>query len=379
MMVPILEAISHNGLGINAEYQREFLGRIQHDRDAINETIQGQIPPSCRKEKTWKREPKVQDGIFLRNTDDGKKQWYKLLPFNPRSWQQVAELAKALGAKLPKKVEAESEDDVSTEAKHLKKLFKKYPIFRDIYDYRQHDKLVTSYSWELGTDSRVHPTFGFHPSTWRKSCRNPNIQTIPKRNDLAKAFRKMIVPRAGHVLIEGDSAAIEAVLVGHHASSERYIRLAKAGVHGWVTSALHGEHLSLDQPDAVLSAACQAAKAKWPDDYEKCKRVVHLSNYLGTPRRITEEYPDEFPREAEASRLQEFYFSTDAGKDVRAWQKKTVEIAHANKGLENSFGLRHRLFSLYAWNAYRQSWEFGDDAKRAVAFVPQSDASFVQS
>ena len=31
-MVPILEAISHNGLGINAEYQREFLGRIQHDR-----------------------------------------------------------------------------------------------------------------------------------------------------------------------------------------------------------------------------------------------------------------------------------------------------------------------------------------------------------
>jgi hypothetical protein len=189
----------------------------------------------------------------------------------------------------------------------------------------------------------------------------------------------MIVPRAGHVLIEGDSAAIEAVLVGHHASSERYIRLAKAGVHGWVTSALHGEQVSLDLPNDALSAACQAAKAKWPDDYEKCKRVVHLSNYLGTPRRITEEYPDEFPREAEAARLQEFYFSTDAGKDVRAWQKKTVEIAHANKGLENSFGLRHRFFSLYAWNAYRQAWEFGDDAKRAVAFVPQSDASFVQS
>jgi hypothetical protein len=304
-------------------------------------------------------------------------------------------LAKAVGAKLPKKEQAKDDDDVSTEAKQLKRVAKKWPVFGDILSYRQYDKLVTSYSWELHNDSRVHSQFGHHPSTWRKSSRGPNIQTIPKRSDLAKSFRKMIVPREGHVLVEGDSAAIEAVIVGFLAGSPRYIRLAKAGVHGWLTAALHEEPISLDQPDDALSVACKAAKARWPDDYEKCKRVVHLSNYLGTPRRITEEYPEEFPREAEAARLQDFYFSTEAGRDVRAWQKHTVEIAHANKGLENHFGLRHRFYSLYAWNEYRyrkalelgieeviarhEAWGFGDDAKRAVAFCPQSDASFVQS
>ena len=189
----------------------------------------------------------------------------------------------------------------------------------------------------------------------------------------------MIVAEPGHVLIEGDSAAIEAVLVGWLAGSERYMRLARAGVHGWLTSALHGRVISLDLSDTDLATACKNAKHEWPDDYEKCKRVTHLTGYLGTPRRIFEEYPDDFASEAEARRLQQFLLATDAGTDVKAWQRKTVEMAHAQKYLENFFGLRHRFYSLWQWNARLQAWEFGDDAKRAVAFCPQSIASFVQS
>ena len=378
-LTPVLEAISHNGLGIDPVRQRELFETLTKERDDIAVTIQTAIPASVLKEKVWKRPPKVMEGVYLRNLEDGSRQWYRRLPFSPRSWQQVQQLAVALGVKLPHKQDSDDPDDTSTDDKALKRAAKKHKVFGDIREYRKRDKLITAYQWPLDAQSRVHPTFAFHPSTWRKSCRNPNVQTIPKRSDLAKAFRKMIVPRAGNVLIEGDSAAIEAVIVGWLAGSQRYIRLARAGVHGWITSALHGKPISLDTSDAALTAACQAAKAEWPEDYEKCKRVVHLSNYCGTPRRIAEEYPDEFPRETEAAKLQAFYFGTDAGADIKRWQKQTIEIAHANKGLENHFGLRHRFYSLYSYDSRRQSYVLGDDAKRAVAFVPQSDASFVQS
>jgi hypothetical protein len=379
-VTPILEAISRNGLGIDPVRQKELFETLTAERDSIYVAIQTAIPAKCRVEKVWKRCPKnVTDDTFVRLDAEGKKQWYRLLPWNPRAWPQVQKLAVALGAKLPKKQDTDDPNDTSTDDKALKRIQKRYPVFGQIREYRKRDKLITAYQWGLDAHNRVHPTFAFHPSTWRKSCRNPNIQTIPKRSDLAKAFRKMIVPRSGNVLIEGDSAAIEAVIVGWLAGSERYVRLARAGVHGFVTAALHGTIISLETTDAALSAACQQAKKEWPDDYEKCKRVVHLSNYCGTPRRIAEEYPDEFPRETDAARLQNFYFETDAGKDIKAWQKQTIEIAHANKGLENHFGLRHRFYSLYSYDSRRGQYVLGEDAKRAVAFVPQSDASFVQS
>jgi hypothetical protein len=210
------------------------------------------------------------------------------------------------------------------------------------------------------------------------SCRNANLQTIPKRSDLARLFRRMIVATPGHKLIEGDSAAIEAVLVGYFAGSARYRRLAKCGVHGWLTAKLHGLEIPLTLEDSELQRQSKLSKKQWPEDYEKMKRVVHLSNYLGTKRRIHEEYPDDFPTEREAAKLQQFYLGSDPGQDVRAWQKATVELAHASKALENNFGLRHRFYSLYAWNARRSTWEFGDDAKRAVAFRPQSAAAAIQ-
>lgn len=395
-VTPILEAISRNGLGINPAAQKEFFDVLVKERDAIYDVIQAKIPLHVFKIKSWKRKPKIVDADGYATVTIGRKDDEKItarvklilypeggmwarLPFNPRSWEMVQDLGSALGAKLPKKQDAKDDDDTSTDDKALKKAARKFPVFEDIRQYRKRDKLITSYNWELDKENRCHPVFGYHPSTWRKSCRQPNIQTIPKRSDLAKQFRKMIVPRPGNVLIEGDSAAIEAVIVGWLAGSQRYIRLARAGVHGWITSALHGEPLSLDISDDALIAGCRLAKEKWPDDYEKCKRVVHLSNYCGTPRRIAEEYPDEFPTESSAGQLQSFYFSTEAGQDIKAWQKQTIEIAHANKGLENHFGLRHRFYSLYSYDSRRQCYVLGEDAKRAVAFVPQSDASFVQS
>lgn len=428
---PVLQSMGRKGLRINRAYQTAFMAQLEAEWDLSNAELQALVPDHIKPRHQWKRAPKDMTGVVElplpspeqqailaaagdklgalladlasqpdtgagRSEQDGSSQhivesahkrltsapyrYERIEPFNPDSWPQVTALAKHLGIKLPPRESSKESDEeaLATDKKTLGKYAKKYPAIACILKCRERWKLISTYKWKLDDDDRVHYTLGYHPSTWRLSCRNANLQTIPKRSDLAHLFRRMITATPGHKIVEGDAAAIEAVLVGHFAGSVRYMRLAKSGVHGWLTSALHGNMIPLQLPDTELTTLCRAAKKLWPEDYEKMKRVVHLSNYLGTKRRIHEEYPDDFPTEREAGKLQQFYLGSDAGLDVRAWQKATVERAHADKALENHFGLRHRFYSLYAWNARRSSWEFGDDAKRAVAFRPQSAAAAIQ-
>lgn len=399
---PILADMGRKGLCIDRAYQTAFMAQLEAERDVEDVKIQALVPDSIKLIKRWKRPPKDMVGVMeisvpiavpldtsIQALVDGiepKKRkilpyrYQRRLPFNQNSWQQIQTLAAHLGIKLPKResIKESDEEALATDQKTLKKYVKQYPVFGHILEYRKRDKLLSTYRWKLDINDRVHYQLSFWPSTWRLGCRAYNLQTIPKRSDLAKSFRRMIVASPGCKLVEGDAAAIEALLVGYFANSPRYMRLAKAGVHGWLTSSLHGEHIPIDLPFDELSKRCKGAKSKWPGDYEKCKMVVHLSAYLGTPRRIHEEHSELFPTEREARDLQNFLLQSEPWQDVKAWQKKTVEIAHANKALENGFGLRHRFYTLYAWNVRRQVWEFGEDAKRAVAFVPQSAAAAIQ-
>jgi DNA polymerase I-like protein with 3'-5' exonuclease and polymerase domains len=186
------------------------------------------------------------------------------------------------------------------------------------------------------------------------------VQTVPKRNDLAAEFRRMVVAAPGCLLVECDSSAIEAVLVGYFAGSQRYINLAKRGVHKWLAEKYAGRPVSKSEPL-----------------YDQIKRVVHLSNYMGTPQRIHEEYPNEFATVAEARKLQDFYFSTDEGQDVRKWQQSTLEQAHKEHMLETPWKQRHYFYDVF--HSANGQWSMGDDAKRAVAFRPQASASAIQT
>lgn len=310
---------------------------------------------------------------------DAGYQYVRILPFNPNSSDQVQALAKALKVKLPKKYDAAGtdEDSLTTEHKFLLAPARNHKAFALVLRCRERGKLINTYKWGLNSAGRVTTVYGFHPATWRKSSRSANLQNIPKRSHLAKQFRRMIVAAPGHMLVEADSQAIEAVLVGWFAGSERYIRLAKAGVHGWLTAAYHSKPISLSDPD--LAALCAESKAQWPDTYEKCKRVIHLSNYKGTPTRIAEEYPEDFPTVAAARKLQEFYFETEPGQDIRKWQDKVCLQAAHDCYLENPFRYRHWFYSVSQWDRRRECYVAGDDAKRAIAFLPQSTASACQS
>jgi uracil-DNA glycosylase len=423
---PILQTMGRTGILIDPVEREHFMGVLQQEHDAAFSELQTVVPDSVKPVKWWKRPPKDMTGVVelaphpksdslvnglsrpgrdvvpLWNTQaeathastmlaevlpaaDAQKwlaaaggyNYMRVEPFLPGSWLQVQKLAEALGVRLPKKRDAEDDDDVSTERKYLLAPARKHRAFALVLSCRERGKLLSTYNWPTDRMGRATTIYGWAPSTLRKSSRSVNLQNIPKRSKLAKQFRKMIVAAPGHLLIEADSSAIEAVLVGWFANSPSYIKLAKAGIHGWMVAAYHGYEISIDDVD--LARKCAEAKAEWPDDYDPMKRIVHLSAYKGTPMRIAEEYPEEFPTVAAARKLQNFYFDTPAGQDIRRWHEQVCMQAAHDGYLDNPFGYRHYFYSVYNYDKRRDKFIPGDDAKRAVAFLPQSTASAVQT
>jgi DNA polymerase family A len=305
--------------------------------------------------------------------------YMRVEPFNPDSSDQVQALAKHFGVKLPLRKDSDDEDALSTEKKHLLRAAKKFPVFRLVLDCRERWKLISTYKWQLDVQNRVHTVLGHWPSTWRKGSRDYNLQNIPKRSDLAAEFRRMVVAPAGCVLLEADSSAIEAVLVGYFARSERYIRLARCGIHDWFNSVVHGEAIPLNLSEADLRGACKEAKRRYSkESREVAKRVIHLTAYHGTPERMQEEYPEHFATVAIARKLQNTLLATEPGDDLKRWWDETLKQAAHDRYLTTPFGARHRFFHVYGWDKRRQCYILGDDAKRAIAFRPQNSASMIQ-
>jgi hypothetical protein len=111
-----------------------------------------------------------------------------------------------------------------------------------------------------------------------------------------------------------------------------------------------------------------------------------------TPRKMWLEYPDTFPSIKEAGRLQGLYF--DLFPEIPAWHK---EVCHRVDGTKqhdgtttdawtlgvcqvwNPFGYLHRFYNVLDWERIEGEWysRFGEDAKRLIAFLPQSTAAAI--
>jgi hypothetical protein len=57
----------------------------------------------------------------------------------------------------------------------------------------------------------------------------------------------------------------------------------------------------------------------------------------------------------------------------------TRHQAHDQRFLDNHFGYRHYFYNVFTWNKKYGRHELGEDGKRCIAFIPQSDASAIQT
>lgn len=168
---------------------------------------------------------------------------------NLDSQQQILEALQQMG--VPVK---------NTSKLSLIPLAEEHPPVRALLDYRKAAKSVQAFGSSL--PKHVHPITGrIHPdyqqmgaATGRMSCRNPNLQQIPR----AKIFRSCFIPAPGYRLVVADYSQIELRVAAELSGDRRMIEAYQNNedLHR-LTAALIADK-SLDQ---VEKSERQAAKA----------------------------------------------------------------------------------------------------------------------
>lgn len=135
--------------------------------------------------------------------------------FNLNSPKQLGEVLFE-HLKLDPKAKKTATGQYATGEEILSKMRDKHPIINDILDYRQLQKLKSTYvdalPKEVRSESgRIHTTFSQTvAATGRLASVNPNLQNIPIRSEQGREIRKAFIARdENHVLVSADYSQIE--------------------------------------------------------------------------------------------------------------------------------------------------------------------------
>ena len=136
-------------------------------------------------------------------------------------------------SELSTKFEAELQNIKNSE--ELEKIRDQHPIVNKILEYRQIQKLDSTFVMGLKKsisekDGRVHTTFSqAMTNTGRLSSSDPNLQNIPIRTDLGSLIRETFVAKDGYVLIDADYSQIELRLLAAISHDEEMISAFREG------------------------------------------------------------------------------------------------------------------------------------------------------
>ena len=139
--------------------------------------------------------------------------------FNIKSTQQLGNvLFGTLGLKGGKKTKT----GYSTNEKVLRGLIGEHPIVEKILEYREHQKMLSTYVDPLlklalkDPKRRIYTTFvQTGTATGRLASKDPNLQNIPVRSELGRRVRRAFVAEEGFRLISIDYSQIELRLLAH--------------------------------------------------------------------------------------------------------------------------------------------------------------------
>ena len=147
--------------------------------------------------------------------------------FNINSPKQLGEI---LFEKMKLPVIKKTKSGYSTDVDVLEKLKKEDPIIEQILEYRQLNKLNSTYVEGLkpyinSKTKRIHSFF--HQTitaTGRISSTEPNLQNIPTRFELGKQLRKVFKPAENYIYIDADYSQIELRVLAHISNDEHMVQ-----------------------------------------------------------------------------------------------------------------------------------------------------------
>ena len=135
----------------------------------------------------------------------------------------------------------------STRETELEKLRGAHPIIADILEYREIQKLLSTYLDNLlpmlDSEGRLHAQFlQTGTTTGRMASQNPNLQNIPLRSERGRAIRGAFIASEGYTLVSFDYSQIELRLAAVLSGDTVLLDIFRSGrdVHSEVAARVFG-------------------------------------------------------------------------------------------------------------------------------------------
>ncbi len=240
--------------------------------------------------------------------------------------------------KLDEKAKKTKTGQYQTGEDVLMALAPKSDIVQDILDFRQLQKLKSTYVDALPQlvnpkTGRVHTSYNQAvAATGRLSSNNPNLQNIPIKTARGREVRKAFIPRdENHILLSADYSQIELRIIAEISEDPNMMEAFVKGldIHTATAAKVYGIDLS-----EVTSAQRRNAKAvNFGIIYGQS--AFGLSQTLGIPRK-------------EAAEIIENYFEQYAG--IKKYMADTMNFARENGYVETLMGRRRYLRDINSAN-----------------------------
>lgn len=241
--------------------------------------------------------------------------------------------------KLVEKPKKTKTGQYATGEEILNGLAAKHPMVSKILDFRELQKLKSTYVDALPAlispaDGRIHTSYNQAvAATGRLSSTNPNLQNIPVRTEKGRAIRKAFVPRGkDYVLMAADYSQIELRIMAAFAKDESMLDAFRQGKDIHATTASKIFKVKLE--DVNTDMRRKAKTANFGIIYGIS--AFGLSQRLGMPRR-------------EAADLIDAYF--EEFPSVKAYMDRVINEARENEYVETMLGRRRYLRDINSKNA----------------------------
>ncbi len=260
------------------------------------------------------------------------------MKFNVGSPKQLGEVLFDV-LKLDPKAKKTKTGQYKTDEEVLTALAEKAPIARAVVDYRQAQKLKSTYVDALPTminpkTGRVHTSFNQAvAATGRLSSNNPNLQNIPIRTEQGREVRKAFIPGGPEfTLLSADYSQIELRIITEISGDENMREAFEKGYDIHAATAAKVYNVPLEEVTSELRR--NAKTVNFGIIYGIS--AFGLSQRLGIPR-------------AEAAALIEQYFQTYP--KIKAYMTDIVDSAREKGYVETLLGRRRYIRDIHSANA----------------------------
>ena len=220
----------------------------------------------------------------------------------------------------------------------LMALASKSDIVKDILDFRQLQKLKSTYVDALPLmvnpkTGRVHTSYNQAvAATGRLSSNNPNLQNIPIRTERGREVRKAFIARdENHILLSADYSQIELRIIAEISKEENMLDAFNNGIDIHTATAAKVYGVSIEDVDSTQRRNAKAVNF----GIIYGQSAFGLSQNLGIPRK-------------EAADIIEQYFAQYPG--IKRYMGDTMNFARENGFVETIMGRRRYLRDINSAN-----------------------------